>query len=88
MTNARGASGWVNPQALAASWDLDLVSREYSAMAAEFRDKGYSMLLGPISGPLGRSPFSGRLYESFVGAPVDLDLSIANYWSSRDLTPT
>lgn len=60
----------MNPQALAASWDLNLVSREYSAMAAEFRDKGYSMLLGPISGPLGRSPFSGRLYESFVSVSV------------------
>jgi hypothetical protein len=35
-------------------------------MALEFKGKGYSMLLGPVSGPLGRSVYSGRLFETFV----------------------
>jgi len=34
------------------------------SMAIEFREKGYSMLLGSTTGPLGRSPFASRLFEN------------------------
>jgi beta-glucosidase len=51
------------------SWDLSLVETEYAFMAREFRGKGISVLLGPISGPLGRSPYGGRQYETFGADP-------------------
>jgi hypothetical protein len=34
-------------------------------MATEFRDKGSHVALGPVVGPLGRSPFGGRNWEGF-----------------------
>jgi beta-glucosidase len=34
-------------------------------MANEFRDKGSHVALGPVVGPLGRSPFGGRNWEGF-----------------------
>lgn len=34
-------------------------------MAKEFRDKGSHVALGPVVGPLGRSPFGGRNWEGF-----------------------
>ena len=34
-------------------------------MATEFREKGSHIALGPVVGPLGRSPFGGRNWEGF-----------------------
>lgn len=34
-------------------------------MAREFRGKGAHVALGPVVGPLGRSPFGGRNWEGF-----------------------
>jgi beta-glucosidase len=34
-------------------------------MATEFRAKGSHVALGPVVGPLGRSPFGGRNWEGF-----------------------
>ena len=34
-------------------------------MGAEFKDKGAHVALGPVVGPLGRSPFGGRNWEGF-----------------------
>lgn len=34
-------------------------------MATEFRGKGAHVALGPVVGPLGRSPFAGRNWEGF-----------------------
>lgn len=39
-------------------------------MAVEFREKGYNMLLGPSTGPLGRSPYGSRLWEGLVSYTV------------------
>ncbi|KAK7993359.1 hypothetical protein PG989_006740 [Apiospora arundinis] len=66
VNGARGVSGWVAAQTIAASWDTDLVEKQHAAMAREFRSKGYSMQLGPITGPMGRSPLGGRNFESFL----------------------
>ncbi|AEO59951.1 glycoside hydrolase family 3 protein [Thermothelomyces thermophilus ATCC 42464] len=35
------------------------------AIGAEFRGKGIDVMLGPVSGPLGRSPQGGRYWEGF-----------------------
>ena len=34
-------------------------------MGAEFKGKGSHVALGPVVGPLGRSPFGGRNWEGF-----------------------
>jgi hypothetical protein len=34
-------------------------------MGAEFRGKGAHVALGPVVGPLGRSPYGGRNWEGF-----------------------
>jgi beta-glucosidase len=38
-------------------------------MATEFRGKGAHVALGPVVGPLGRSPFAGRNWEGFSPDP-------------------
>ena len=51
------------------SWDRDLIEAQYAAMAEEFKAKGYGGALGPVTGPLGRSIKSGRLFEGFGSDP-------------------
>ncbi|KAL4810842.1 glycoside hydrolase family 3 C-terminal domain-containing protein [Aspergillus unguis] len=57
VANGQGVSGW------------GLVSEHYSRMAVEFREKGYTMLLGPSTGPLGRSSLGSRLWEGLGTDP-------------------
>jgi beta-glucosidase len=38
-------------------------------MGTEFRAKGTHIVLGPVAGPLGRSPFGGRNWEGFSPDP-------------------
>ncbi|KAJ5311995.1 hypothetical protein PENANT_c022G05922 [Penicillium antarcticum] len=53
----------------AATWDRDLIARRGAAMGAEFRGKGANVMLGPSTGPLGRSPWGGRNWEGFSPDP-------------------
>lgn len=48
---------------VAASWDRDMAHAHGALMADEFRGKGAHTLLGPVVGPLGRSPYGGRNWE-------------------------
>ncbi|KAF2710089.1 glycoside hydrolase family 3 protein [Pleomassaria siparia CBS 279.74] len=48
-----------------ASWDRALVKERSALMASEFKGKGSHVILGPVVGPLGRSPFGGRNWEGF-----------------------
>ncbi|KAI1126492.1 beta2 tomatinase [Nemania abortiva] len=50
---------------VAATWDKDLMYARGFAMGQEFRQKGAHILLGPVSGPLGRHPLGGRNWEGF-----------------------
>ncbi|KAH7548822.1 glycoside hydrolase family 3 protein [Bipolaris maydis] len=50
---------------VAASWDRSLARERGFYMASEFRGKGSHVALGPVVGPLGRSPFGGRNWEGF-----------------------
>ncbi|EUC27282.1 glycoside hydrolase family 3 protein [Bipolaris zeicola 26-R-13] len=50
---------------VAASWDRSLARERGVHMASEFRGKGSHVALGPVVGPLGRSPFGGRNWEGF-----------------------
>ncbi|KAF2727042.1 avenacinase [Polyplosphaeria fusca] len=49
----------------AASWDRSLNYDRGMLMAEEFRGKGSHIALGPVVGPLGRSPFGGRNWEGY-----------------------
>ena len=50
---------------VAASWDRSLAHKRAFYMGTEFRAKGAHVALGPVVGPLGRSPFGGRNWEGF-----------------------
>ena len=64
-----GVSGWTNAQTLASSFDSQIIKEQYEAIAIEFKKKGYAQTLGPVTGPLGRSVLSGRLFEGFGQDP-------------------
>lgn len=46
-------------------------------MGAEHREKGSDVMLGPVAGPLGRSPEGGRNWEGFSPDPVLTGIQIA-----------
>ncbi|KXT06261.1 hypothetical protein AC578_9178 [Pseudocercospora eumusae] len=54
---------------LAAAWSRGYAIARGVAMGEEFRDKGVNGLLGPVAGPLGRSPEGGRNWEGFSPDP-------------------
>nr|AAL69548.3 beta-glucosidase [Rasamsonia emersonii]5JU6_A Chain A, Beta-glucosidase [Rasamsonia emersonii]5JU6_B Chain B, Beta-glucosidase [Rasamsonia emersonii]5JU6_C Chain C, Beta-glucosidase [Rasamsonia emersonii]5JU6_D Chain D, Beta-glucosidase [Rasamsonia emersonii] len=55
---------------VAATWDRNLAYRRGVAMGEEHRGKGVDVQLGPVAGPLGRSPDAGRNWEGFAPDPV------------------
>jgi beta-glucosidase len=54
--------------AAGATWDVDLLSRYGTALAAEARSKGVHLLLGPTV-CIPRMPLAGRTFESFAEDP-------------------
>lgn len=50
---------------VAASWDRNLTQKRGVFLAEEFKGKGSHIALGPVIGPLGRSPYGGRNWEGF-----------------------
>ena len=50
---------------VAATFDRGLAYARGQAMGAEHREKGVDVQLGPVAGPLGRSPEGGRNWEGF-----------------------
>ncbi|KAJ5157300.1 beta-glucosidase A [Penicillium canariense] len=55
---------------VAATWDRRLAYQRGVAMGEEHRDKGVDVQLGPVAGPLGKYPDSGRVWEGFAPDPV------------------
>ncbi|KAJ5678955.1 hypothetical protein N7462_007199 [Penicillium macrosclerotiorum] len=55
---------------VAATWDKRLAYQRGVAMGEEHRDKGVDVQLGPVAGPLGKYPDSGRVWEGFAPDPV------------------
>ncbi|RFN48407.1 putative beta-glucosidase g [Fusarium flagelliforme] len=53
----------------AATWDRQLMALRGEAMAEEFKAKGAHVMLGPVAGALGRSPYGGRNWEGFSPDP-------------------
>lgn len=52
-----------------ATWSRHLWAARGQAMGAEAKGKGIDILLGPVSGPLGRIPAGGRNAEGFGSDP-------------------
>lgn len=50
---------------VAATFSRRLMRLRGEALGAEFRGKGVDVMLGPVSGPLGRVPQGGRNWEGF-----------------------
>ena len=53
----------------AASWDRHLINLRGRYMGEEFKGKGAHLALGPVAGPLGRTPYDGRNWEGFSVDP-------------------
>lgn len=51
-----------------------------NAMGSEHRGKGVDVQLGPVAGPLGRSPEGGRNWEG-VSTQLELQDAISNLTS-------
>ncbi|KAJ6051081.1 hypothetical protein N7460_001615 [Penicillium canescens] len=63
------SSVFVSGVSAAASWDRQLLYDRGNAMAKEHKAKGSHVILGPIGGPLGRSPYDSRTWEGFAADP-------------------
>lgn len=61
----------------ATTWDRATIYQRGVDMGAEHRDKGVDAQLGPVVGPLGRSPEGGRGWEGFSPDPVLSGIAIA-----------
>lgn len=62
---------------VAASWDRGLWYQRGYEMGQEFHGKGIDAQLGPVVGPLGRSPEGGRNWEGFSPDPVLSGIAVA-----------
>lgn len=63
-------SVFTSGQTAAATFDRQLMYTRGYAIGEEHRGKGVTVLLGPVAGPLGRSPEGGRNWEGFSPDPV------------------
>ena len=52
-----------------ATWDRALIKARGAAMGAEAKGLGVHVQLGPVAGPLGKIPNSGRIWEGFSNDP-------------------
>ncbi|EXJ85576.1 beta-glucosidase [Capronia coronata CBS 617.96] len=69
VRNADYVSGFPAGLNVAATWSRTLARARGEAMGAEHRGKGVDVQLGPVCGPLGRSPEGGRNWEGFSPDP-------------------
>jgi beta-glucosidase-like glycosyl hydrolase len=53
-------TAWPAGVTVAATWNKGLMYERGLGMGNEFKGKGANVALGPVCGPLGRSPEGGR----------------------------
>ncbi|POR33895.1 Beta-glucosidase, partial [Tolypocladium paradoxum] len=61
----------------AATWSRRVWRERGKAMGSEAKDKGVTVLLGPVAGPLGRAPEGGRNAEGFGSDPYLQGIGLA-----------
>ncbi|KAH9898820.1 glycoside hydrolase superfamily [Xylariomycetidae sp. FL2044] len=66
VLNSFFVSGWGQPAAITMSWDKQAIYDQARAIGTEFKIRGYHVCDGPTSSPVGRTPWSGRLAESYA----------------------
>lgn len=71
------ASAFMSGQTIAASFDRDLLYARGKAIGEEHKGKGINVVLGPATGPLGRTPTGGRNWEGFSPDPYLSGVGIA-----------
>lgn len=57
-------------QTAAATFDKTVMYQRGKAMGQEHKGKGVNVMLGPVAGPIGRTPEGGRNWEGFSPDPV------------------
>ncbi|PBP21107.1 beta-glucosidase D [Diplocarpon rosae] len=62
-------TGWSLTSALAMTWDKALMYDQFKATGLEFYGKGFQVVNGPTTQPLGRTPWGGRLSEAMSPDP-------------------
>lgn len=62
---------------IASTWDRNLMYLRGYDMGSEHRGKGSDVQLGPVVGPLGRSPEGGRNWEGFSPDPYLSGVAVA-----------
>lgn len=70
-------SVWPAGGTIAATWDRQLIYARGYGMGTEHRRKGVDVQLGPVVGPLGRSPAAGRNWEGFSPDPYLSGVAVA-----------
>jgi beta-glucosidase len=63
-------SVFTSGQTAAASWDRTMMYQRGRGIGEEHKGKGVNVVLGPVAGPLGRTPEGGRNWEGFSPDPV------------------
>ncbi|KAK3629134.1 hypothetical protein LTR56_018255 [Elasticomyces elasticus] len=71
-----GVNGYPAGLHAGASWNQDLAYDRALYMGEEFKNKGVSVALGPVVGPLGKLARGGRNWEGFSNGDLFL------YWGS------
>lgn len=71
------ASAFPAGLSIAATWDRELMRRRGYDMGTEHKLKGVDVQLGPVVGPIGRSPEGGRNWEGFSPDPVLSGIAVA-----------
>ncbi|KAH6607019.1 glycoside hydrolase family 3 [Trichoderma cornu-damae] len=70
----------------ASTWDLDLIRQRGQFIGEEFRGAGIHVTLGPVAGPLGKTPQGGRNWEGFSPDPYLTGLAMAETISAIQAT--
>ncbi|OTB03915.1 glycoside hydrolase family 3 protein [Hypoxylon sp. CI-4A] len=74
---ATDANAFVPGIQVAATWDRALIRERGQFMAEETKGAGIHVLLGPVSGPLGKHPGGGRNWEGFGPDPYLTGIAMA-----------
>lgn len=77
VRDADYVSAFTSSQLAGATWDRELLYNRGRAMGQEHKDKGSTVQLGPVAGPLGRVALGGRIWEGFAADPFLSGIAMA-----------